>query len=218
MKVVVALGGSVLSLDHPRRIEETAAIIMKASHDIDIYVVVGGGKTARTYIATARTFCTDERYMDSLGIAATRLNALLFNTFFRRPIPCTIEEAIKMDAPIIMGGTEPGHSTDAVAAMLARELKPARLLIATDVDGVFDKDPKLNPDAKKFDTVSIKQLRMWAGGNWEQAGKSAVIDGIACEIIDEARIPTYVVNGQYLDRLENAIYGRKFYGTVVKIK
>ena len=218
MNVVVALGGSVLSLSHPRHIEETAALIIKASLEIDLYIVVGGGKTARAYVEAARTFCTDERYLDSLGIAATRLNAFLLNTFFRRAIPHTIEEAIDMSPPVIMGGTEPGHSTDAVAAMLARALKPARLLIATDVDGVFDKDPKLSPDAKKLDAINIKQLRMWAGDSWEQAGKSTVIDAVACKIIDEAQIPTYVLNGQHLDQLENAIYGREFYGTIVELE
>jgi len=117
-----------------------------------------------------------------------------------------------------MGGTTPGHSTDAVAAMLAREVKAERLIIATDVDGIYDKDPKKYEDAKKLDRMSIKGLRKMAGEEWKKAGESAVIDSIACRIIEEEKIETFVVNGKRLDELENAIYGKKFNGTVVEVK
>jgi uridylate kinase len=217
MKVVVSLGGSVLSLDNPGYMAEVASLIKKVAKEMDIYVVVGGGKTARKYISTARKFCNDERYLDRMGIMATRMNAMLLNSFFRKRIPHSIEYAARMKTPVIMGGTTPGHSTDAVAAMLAAKIKASRLIIATDVDGVYDRDPKKHRDARKMDRISIKVLRKMAGEGWREAGKSAVIDAIACRIIEENAIPTFVLNGKKLEELENAIYGREFNGTVVEI-
>ena len=211
MKVVVSLGGSVLSLDNPGYMAEVASLIKKVAKEMDIYVVVGGGKTARKYISTARKFCNDERYLDRMGIMATRMNAMLLNSFFRKRIPHSIEYAARMKTPVIMGGTTPGHSTDAVAAMLAAKIKASHLIIATDVDGVYDRD------ARKMDRISIKVLRKMAGEGWREAGKSAVIDAIACRIIEENAIPTFVLNGKKLEELENAIYGREFNGTVVEI-
>ncbi|MEM2509120.1 MAG: UMP kinase, partial [Candidatus Thermoplasmatota archaeon] len=119
MKVVVSLGGSLLSLNNPEFIEEIGLLLKKISEEISLFIVVGGGKTARDYIATGRKFCKDERYLDEIGVQATRLNAYLINSFFRKKIPLTIEEALQIGPPAVMGGTAPGHSTDAVAAMLA---------------------------------------------------------------------------------------------------
>ncbi len=217
MRVVVSLGGSVLSPENAGYIPEVAHLITRISQEHHLYIVVGGGRTARRYINAARVFCTDENYLDTLGIAATRLNALLLNAFFRKPIPETIDEAAEMDPPVIMGGTAPGHSTDAVAAMLARKVKPDRLIIATDVDGIYERDPKRYPGAKKLDTIHIRELRTMTGETWQKAGMNAVIDGIACRIIDEEKIFTCVVNGKDVKTLENAIYGNKFNGTVVEV-
>ncbi|HEC82772.1 MAG TPA: UMP kinase, partial [Thermoplasmatales archaeon] len=218
MKIVISLGGSLISLNEPDYIRNVADLIKKISDDFELYVVVGGGKLARNYINTARKFCNDELYLDRIGIFATRINALLLNTFFKKDIPETVEEVMDIKPPVIMGGTTPGHSTDAVSAMVARKVKAKRLIIATDVDGIYDKDPKKNKDAKKFDIIDIKELIKISGRTWKKAGESAVIDAIACRIIEEEKIPTFVLNGKNLKELENAIYGKKFNGTVVEIK
>ena len=218
MKVVISLGGSLLSLEDLDYIKRVAHLIKKLSEKHELYVVVGGGRIARNYIRAARNFCQDEKYLDKIGITATRLNALLLNSFFMNEIPETIERAAKMDAPVIMGGTTPGHSTDAVAATLAAETGANRLIIATDVDGVYDKDPKKYRDARKFDTIHISKLREMAGEEWKDAGKNVVIDPIACRIIEKSRMETVVVNGKNLEELEKAIYGKKFKGTVVEVK
>lgn len=218
MKIVISLGGSLISLNEPDYIKKVADLIKKASNDFEVYVVVGGGKLARNYINIARKFCRDESYLDKIGILATRMNAMLLNSFFRKDVPETVEEAIKMETPVIMGGTTPGHSTDAVSAMVAKRANANLIIIATDVDGVYDKDPKKYKDAKKFDRIGIQELKKISGNEWNKAGESSVIDAIACRIIEEEKIPTFVLNGKNLKELENAIYGKKFNGTVVEIK
>lgn len=207
----------MLSLDNPEFIEEISIFLKKISEKIPLFIVVGGGKTAREYISVGRKFCKDERYLDEIGIMATRLNAYLINSFFRKKIPETIEEAIQIGPPLVMGGTTSGHSTDAVAAMLARAGNASHLVIATDVDGIYDKDPKIYSDAIKFDKIGIDELIKMVGDEWKSAGYKVVVDPVACKIIKEGRIKTFVVNGKNIKELENAIYGRKFNGTIIEV-
>ncbi|MEA2054306.1 MAG: UMP kinase [Candidatus Thermoplasmatota archaeon] len=219
MKVVVAFGGSLISAEEPESIKKVGKVLDKCTRDIGIYIIVGGGKTSRKYIGAARFLGADEKFLDEMGIAVTRLNAMLIKASLKdeTPVPKTVEEAAGMRTPVIMGGTIPGHSTDTVGAMLAREIKADRFVIATDVDGIYDKDPKKNPTAKKYDSISIKELREMVPNKWDMAGKNSVVDGIACKIIDEEKMPTYVVNGRNLELLENAIYGREFKGTRIEV-
>jgi len=219
MKVVLALGGSIIPVEEPEAIKSIGELLKKCACNIELYIVAGGGKTARDYIKAARSFGIGEEFLDEIGIAATRLNAMMLKSFIcpRKSIPETIEEAAKMQPPVVMGGTTPGHSTDAVGAMLASAVKADRFVIATDVDGIYDSDPKKNANAKKYDTISIKELRKMSPDTWNEAGKKSAIDGIACRLIDENKISTYVVNGKDLKSLENAIYGRGFKGTIIEV-
>jgi len=218
MKIVISLGGSIISPDDINFIK-IGEHLKKISKEVDLYIVTGGGKTAREYIKAARKLGASEEFLDKIGIEATRLNALLVSSFFYKnvDIPLAIEDASEANPPVIMGGTTPGHSTDAVGAMLAREINADRFIIATDVDGIYDKDPKKNPNAKRYDSISIKKLRNMISDEWKKAGESFIIDGIACKIIEEVRIPTYVINGKNVESLENAIYGREFKGTRIEV-
>ncbi len=220
MKVVLSLGGSIISVEEPELIKELGDLLKRCSRNVDLYIVTGGGKTSRAYIGTARSLGAGEEFLDAIGIAATRLNAMLIKTLLDShdgTVPKTVEEAAGKHPPVVMGGTIPGHSTDAVGAMLAREIEADRFVIATDVDGIYDKDPKKDSSAKKYDSIPISVLREISPATWGKAGKSSVIDGIACKIIDEGKICTSVVNGNDIESLENAIYGREFKGTLIEV-
>lgn len=219
MAVVIALGGSLLNLEHPECIWNLGTMFARISREIPLYIVTGGGKTARTYIRAGRNLEASEATLDQLGIATTRLNALLMKAALgdTHPVPSTIEEATDMSSPVVMGGTIPGHSTDAVGALLARAVSAERFIIATDVDGIYTTDPKLDVRATRYPRISITELQSMCPDVWERAGTSTVIDGIACRIIAETHIPTFVLNGKDLDSLENAIYGREFNGTVIEV-
>ena len=86
---------------------------------------------------------------------------------------------------LILGGTHAGHTTDAVAAMAAERARAARLVIATNVDGVYDSDPKANPNAKveSYDSyVGVREMMPLAKGVsvkprvWDFDGNSSDID------------------------------------------
>lgn len=221
-KIVISLGGSVLFSENvdARYFKNLKNLLKTLSKNYKLFIVVGGGKTARLYIKSGRRLDLSEETLDTIGIDVTRINAKFLASFIEesnKVIPYTTDEAKKMDENIvIMGGTTPGHSTDMVGAELAEKTKASKYIIATNVDGVYDKDPNLYKDAKKLDEISVKQLIKEYGIKWETAGKNMVIDPPALEIIDRANIATYVLNGKKLVELEKAITNKKFNGTKIK--
>jgi uridylate kinase len=219
MNVVVSLGGSLLGTNKVSMLRQLGGLLAHVSANMALYVVTGGGATARRYIKAGRALGVSERRLDLMGIAATRLNAMLLAGAMDidADVPSTVEEAAIMTPPVVMGGTVPGHSTDAVGATLAREVDANRFVIATDVDGIYTDDPKSDPDAAMYDSIAIGELRCMIPDRWQQAGTSSPIDGIACRVIEEASIATMVVNGADLTALENAIYGREFHGTRIEV-
>ena len=221
--IVISIGGSViLSEDTDASFfNELKTLLKKLSNNFRIYLVVGGGKTARTYIKLGRELNFKEDFLDEIGIRVTKVNAkLLANTLeiSNKKIPNTTDEAKELKDPIVvMGGTTPGHSTDMVGAELAEKTAASKFIIATNVDGVYDKDTNKYNDAKQIKEISIKQLIDEYGTDWGAAGKNIVIDGPALEIINRAKIPTFVLNGKRLDELEKAITSQQFDGTIIKI-
>jgi len=221
--IVLSIGGSVILSDDIgiTYFEELANLLKKKCKQYKIYIIVGGGKTARTYIKLGRKLDLDEQTLDQIGIEITRTNAKLLTNIVNisnENIPSTTDEAKKIDKPIvIMGGTTPGHSTDMVGAELAEKTNAIKYIIATNVDGVYNKDPNKFSDAKQLKEISIDKLIKKYGTNWEAAGKNVVIDGPSLEIIKRAKIPTFVLNGKKLDQLENAIANKQFDGTTIKI-
>ncbi|MCJ7570553.1 MAG: UMP kinase [Candidatus Thermoplasmatota archaeon] len=220
--VVISIGGLVLFPEDVDEhfFEKLTKFFEKLSKKYKIYLVVGGGKTARKYIKLGRTLGLNEIKLDEIGIEITRINAEIFASLLgnsNQKIPFTTDEAKKMtNEIIIMGGTTPGHSTDMVGAELAQKTHASKFIVATNVDGVYDKDPNEFSDAKKYDEITIDELIKKYGTSWESAGKNMVIDGPALGIIKQGKIQTYVLNGKNLDELEKAITNQKFNGTKIK--
>jgi len=221
--IVISIGGSVILSDDVETsfFVNLKNMLKKFSKDFKIYLIVGGGKTARTYIQLCRKLNFDEKILDQIGIEITRINAQILTKvidFANIKIPFTTDEAIKINKPIvIMGGTTPGHSTDMVGAELAEKAKASRYIIATNVDGVYDKDPNKYPDAKQIKEISINKLIEEHGTDWSMAGKNVVIDGPALKIIKRAKLSTFILNGKRLGQLELALLNKNFDGTKIKI-
>jgi uridylate kinase len=222
-KIVISIGGSVIlpEENNATYLRELASLLKKHCGEHKIFLVAGGGKTARKYIKLGRLLGFNEEILDSIGIDITRINAKLLTNILQvsnEEIPCTTDEAKNVDKPIVvMGGTTPGHSTDMVAAELAEKTNADLLIIATNVDGIYDKDPNRYSDAKQLKEVKIDQLIKNYGVKWKSAGENIVVDGPALEIIKKARLVTYVVNGRRLDQLERAIKNQSFNGTRITL-
>jgi len=221
--IVISIGGSVILSEDANvsYFKELVNMLKKFSKKYKIYIIVGGGKTARTYIKIGRELKFDEEILDKIGIDVTRINAKILSNIIKisnNNIPHTTDDAKKLDHPIVvMGGTTPGHSTDMVGAELAEKVNAIKFIIATNVDGIYDKDPNKYKDAKQLKEISIQQLINDHGTDWSTAGKNVVLDGPALEIIHRAKIPTFVLNGKKLNQLERAITNQSFNGTIIKI-
>jgi len=133
-------------------------------------------------------------------------------------MPHTVEEAAaagETSRLVVMGGTTPGHTTDAVAAELAEAVHAVRLVNATSVDGVYSADPRRDPAAKRMDRVTHAELVRLSGKAHAKAGPSIVFDPKAARIVQKARIPVAVVGGRDLEAVRNAVLGKPFRGTRV---
>jgi uridylate kinase len=219
--VVVSIGGSVVLSDEADALflKKLTDLFKKISKEYKLFVIVGGGKIARRYIQLGRELGFDEDTLDLIGIDVTRVNARIITTLLgvsNKEIPHTTNEAMKLDKPIVvMGGTDPKHSTDLVGAELAEKTHAVRFVNATNVDGIYDKDPNKYKDAKQLKEVPIDQLITQYGTKWGVAGKNIFMDEPALEIIKRAKLATSIVNGKRLDQLEKALTGQPFDGTKI---
>jgi len=220
--IVLSLGGSVVLSDDVDHFffDKLKTFIQKLSKEYRVYLIIGGGKTARTYIDIGRKQGFSESELDCLGILSTRLNASFLSTLLsssNKLIPESVDEAVQTtDSIVVMGGTSPGHSTDFVGACIASKTNAKMYIIATNVDGVYDKDPRKHPDAKHLPEVSIDALLDEYGNSWNDAGKNMVIDGPALQQIKDFSIPTFVVDGRNINEINNIIKEKSFRGTIIK--
>jgi len=221
--VVVSIGGSVVLSDEADALflKKLTDLFKKISKEYKLFVIVGGGKIARRYIQLGRELGFDEDTLDLIGIDVTRVNARIITNLLgvsNKDIPHTTDEAMKLDVPIVvMGGTDPQHSTDLVGAELAQKTHAVRFVNATNVDGIYDKDPNKYKDAKQLKEVTIGRLIEQYGTKWGTAGKNIFMDEPALDIIKRARIPTFIVNGKRLNQLEKAMLGQSFDGTTILV-
>jgi uridylate kinase len=221
--VVVSLGGSVLLTgDHDSEyVRRLAALLRACGQEGPLAVTTGGGRTAREYIHLGRSLGLTEVELDELGIDVTRVHARLLASVVGPPtpdrIPLSVREAVHelhRASPVFLGGTEPGHTTDGVAALLAVRLRAARLVNATDVDGVYDRDPKTHPHARRHDRLSWPEFRKLVHASTTgAAGQNFLFDRLGADLLARADIPLYVVRGRDLPNLKAAIRGRPFHGS-----
>jgi uridylate kinase len=216
MKVVVSIGGSVLAPDLSADRVGAFADVLQGIDDSghDLGVVVGGGGTAREYIATARELGANEIELDQLGIAATRLNArLLVGALDDRADPTPPESYAEARAAVrrgdvpVMGGTEAGHTTDAVATALAEYVEADLLVFATSVAGVYDADPAQNADATAYDSLTVGELVRLVGDRELEAGINVPVDLLAAKLLQRAGVRAVVVDGTDPGAVERAVEG-----------
>jgi len=225
-KVVVSVGGSILipDKDDSSYIRELSEMLRSLVAETNIVVVCGGGKISRYYANTGRELGGNTYQLDELGIMITRANAgllrIALGNLSVEEIPVEPERAAHLSSPgkiVVMGGTVPGHTTDAVSAMIAKAWNADRIINATSVDAVYSEDPRKNPDAERFSEMTIDELKNIVYSE-HGAGNSSVFDPLGIKIAKENQIDIIIVDGRDLKELENAIRGSNFRGTIVRSK
>ncbi len=224
MRISICFGGSTfnpenISVETVRKISEA----LKELHgDHEILVTTGGGQTARKYIKVGKELGIPHKKLDQIGIQATRLNAKLLisaiGEIAEEEPPESFEKAIQSilrNKIPVMGGTQPGHTTDAVAAELANTSDSDLLIYFTDVDGIYTEDPHENEDAEKIHEIEDKELSKLMSQMDFEPGLTAVIDPLAAEILSQAKIRTLVLGAEEIENLREVIEDNEHQGTEI---
>ncbi len=229
-RVLLKLSGEALmgELDYgidPQVIQRIATQIATAlKTGVEIAIVIGGGNIFRGaglaragmdrvtgdymgMLATVMNALAIQDALESLDVYARVMSALQINEvcedYIRRR---AIRHLEKGRVVILAAGTgNPFFTTDTAASLRAIEIGADILLKATKVDGVYDADPMVNPNAKRYDTVSYDQLL---------TDKLSVMDATAVVMCRDNNIPLRVFDLTRADALVQAMTGHDV-GTVV---
>lgn len=230
-RVILKLSGEALAGNGEKNFDNETinGIIAQIKTIIDkgvqVSIVVGGGNFWRGRSANPEM---DRCKADQIGMLATVMNALYFSESLRingleaqvmTPFPVgTMTEQFSKEAAveklksgkiiIFAGGIgHPFFSTDTVTALRASELDADAILFAKNIDGVYDSDPAVNPNAVKFDEIKCKDII-------EKNLK--VIDIAAANLCFEQKIPVVIFGLSENEGVVKAAMGEKI-GTVVTV-
>ncbi len=222
-RVVVSVGGSLIvpdGIDTDFLIRFKALILDKVEKGFSFSIIAGGGKTARRYQEAAHIVTPlSQADLDWIGIHATRLNAqLLRNIFVGHAHPHIIKNPtidIDADEPVIIAaGWKPGCSTDYDAVLVAKNQGAMRLVNLSNIDYVYDSDPKKNPGAKKIEKINWANFRKLIPVEWDP-GLSSPFDPIAAKEAESLGLEVAIMNGTKLEEFSNYLDGLPFTGTVI---
>jgi len=221
---VVKLGGHVLmdekgELRHHVLSKYVDIVIGLWREGVNVHTVVGGGRAARLYIEALASLGASKALQDVIGIEVAKLNAkLLAYALNAKGVSASFADTLTLVDPCgdrlyVMGGLSPAQSTTAVAALLAEAVKAVKLVIATDVEGLYAEDPKKSPRATLLRKVSIGDVMNILKLEWEP-GSYKLLDLVALQVIERSKIPTCIVNGLEPQNIEKAIRGEEV-GTLI---
>src|SRR3989344_200170 len=225
MLYIISVGGSLIvpqtGIDWQYLKKLRRLILTKARAGHKFILVAGGGTTCRHYQqAAAKVVKLQPVDIDWLGIHASRLNAHLLRTIFFNPkYPKVIKDPtrpIKTGAKVIIaGGWKPGWSTDYDAVMLAKTYGAITVINLSNIDYVYDQDPKIYKKANKITAINWLNFRKIVGSKWTP-GLSKPFDPIASKLAAEAGLKVIIMNGKKIDNLGRCLAGKKFQGTVIE--
>lgn len=226
MIIVLSLGGSLVNTEKgvdEEYLERIKKIIESSKYKFGI--VTGGGYKAREYAKDVKSGGGTEFEADEEAIKATRENAkevikVLGKKLVYSKVPKEFNEAkkaLEKNKVVVMGGTIPGITTDSDAVLLAECVEAERLVNVSNVDGIYDKDPRKENDAKKFHFLTHEELvRLAVENDKRTAGTHFVFDMLACKLGSRSKMELHFISGKNLDDLEKAIEGEDHSGTIIK--
>jgi uridylate kinase len=199
-RIVIKLSGSIFNFETNFKIlNDYVNLIKKINEVYQPIIITGGGKIARFYINLARSLGFDESGLDLIGIQVSHLNAkLLISGLGDLCFPLTpenldeISTAVLTNKIVITGGLYPGQSTNATSALIAEKIKALKFYNATDVDGIFNNDPRIDPDAKMYESIDVKECISILKLENSMAGTYDLMDLISLKVIERSSLPTVV--------------------------
>ena len=229
-RVLLKLSGEALAGEQKRGFDEATVtevarqIKTIVDEGLQVGIVIGGGNFWRGRTSGAM----DRSKADQIGMLATIMNCIYVSDICRyvglktevfTPFVCgafttlyskdAVEESFAEGKVVFFaGGTgHPYFSTDTATVLRAVEIGADAILLAKAVDGIYDSDPKVNPDAKKYEEISIDEV---------VAKKLAAMDLTASIMCMEQKMPMLVFGLDEKDSIVNTVHG-KFSGTKVTV-
>jgi uridylate kinase len=114
----------------------------------------------------------------------------------------------------LAGGWKPGWSTDYVAVTIAEKYGLKKIINLTNIDYIFNKDPKKYKDAKPIKEIKWQNYKKLINNKW-RPGMNAPFDPIASRKAEKLKIEVNILNGANLKNLENYLKKEKFKGTKI---
>jgi uridylate kinase len=222
-KIVISLGGSLIipeDIDINFLESFKSLILSHMAQGKKFVIITGGGKICRKYQDVAKGISNPTMEdLDWIGIASLKLNAELLRVIFGEhahgKVISKLSEKLPFGRPIIIGSAyEPGHSTDWDSVLAAESLGAKKIINLSNIDYVYDSDPKINPQAKKIEKISWSDYRKIIPKEWNP-GLNSPFDPTASEEAEKKGIEVVIMNGKPIDNLENYLNGEKFLGTVI---
>ncbi|MFA5783095.1 MAG: UMP kinase, partial [Bacteroidales bacterium] len=185
--IIISLGGSLIipeEIDVDFLKDFKKLILSQIKLNKKFVIITGGGKLCRRYNEASKKISeVSNDNLDWLGIYSTRFNAEFVKTLFgdlaEDKIILDPTLPIKLDKSIIIGGGwRPGNSTDLVAVMIGKQLNAKKMINLSNTDYVYDSDPKINPNAKKFAQISWPEYRKLIPKEWNP-GLNSPFDPVA---------------------------------------
>lgn len=209
MRIVIKVGGSQAFTDYgPNKayLERLIPILKSIDKGHQLIVCVGGGQFIRKYLRDVKKFPLADSEIEWIFVDMLRVNVRLFSLLLKKKPIYDLNE-VRKNTEGVVGGIEPGRSTDANAALCAEKIKADLFIKLTDVDGVYDKDPDKYNDAKKIGKIKFSDL-----DNFMIKGRPAsygVLDSLALKVIKRSRIKTIVMDGSNPENILRVIRGEK---------
>src|SRR3989344_9526048 len=215
--IVISLGGSLIIPNkiNTNFLEKFKKILLKNQKKYKFVVVCGGGNTARNYIngmPYMKNPTKKEFFQSLLGIASTRLNARFMSYFFgedaNEGIPHDMEEVknlLRKNIVVFCGALRYAEkeTSDSAAAKLARFFN-SDFINLTNVQGLYDKNPKKFKNAKFIPEINHKEFYKMAKKIEFKPGQNFVLDQSGAKIIKKYNITTYII-GDDLKNLDNVL-------------
>lgn len=184
-------------------------------------LITGGGNMARDYNDSLKKIVSPSNEdLDWLGISITKANAefirVCFDDLAYQKIMNDPDVIPETSRPILVGGGwKPGNSSDLAAVHAAKSIGTDKIVNLTNIDYVYDSDPKLNKDAKPIEKISWVDFILLFPNDWVP-GRNIPFDPIASVEAQTNSQEVVILNGKNFDNLRAYLDGKPFKGTIIK--